>query len=60
MRNQLSLYWNLVAMIENYELEDPDEQDMIMKFIIKEAKNIKKNQDKLLKLIDKTENKYEN
>ena len=56
LRNQLGPYWNLIAMIEGYELEDPDEKDMMMKFIIKEAKQIKKGQDKILNLINKIDN----
>ena len=51
IRNQLSPYWNLVAMIENYELEDPDEQHQYLQLIIKESKNIKKHQEEILNLI---------
>ena len=53
IRNALGPYWNLVALVEGYELEDPDEQAMMMRFIIEEAKNIKKNQDNILNLIKK-------
>jgi len=54
IRNKLSPYWNLVALIEDFSTEkDPLKKGMIAGFMVKESRNLKKGQDILLELVDK-------
>ena len=49
IRNKLSPYWNLVAMIKEYDKEKNEE---LFKYIMKEVKNIEEKQDVLLEIVD--------
>jgi len=49
IRNKLSPYWNLIAMIKEYDKEKDEE---LFKYIMKEVKNIDERKDILLELVN--------
>ena len=53
IRNKLSLYWNLVGMIDNI-----DKNENVLKYVKQSAKKIKESQDELLELINKTKQNW--
>jgi len=50
IRNKLSPYWNLIAMLKEY---DKNKDEKILEYIMKEVKNIDDKKNILLELVDK-------
>jgi len=55
IRNKLSPYWNLVSMIEVFDILPEDKKEKIWNSIKEQSKLIKSEKDNLLDLIKQTE-----
>lgn len=56
IRNNLSQYWILIDIIDDFENKSEENKENVWKIIKKTIKNIKKSQVELLTLIDSTKN----
>jgi hypothetical protein len=52
IRNKLTPYWNLTAMLKSIDSMPADKKDALYKIILSECDNIDRNKKKLLKLVD--------
>lgn len=55
IRNKLSPYWNLIAMIESLESISEEKKKKVWKYIKQTIDNIKSEKESLLELIRQTE-----